>query len=262
MIIKKASFTSKFALQVRLVNYGFISYCFNFSPLKGTIFHILSKRRRFLLTLNAFETGCSRSRPLSATSAAHIAPKRQALTKFDKLRIIDIYHEKKRYLSQQAIVDLLRGAGYLKIHQSTLSRLVKEGSAIRAQVAANARLLNYKRQPVVVIPEIDAALTMWITQKLEHNIRLSGDNICRKARSFCRLFGFPEEILVFSHGWLDSFKSRIGLSSFVFHGEAASASPEHIQAERLRLQAVIWLYAPWDVYSIDETGLFYKLVTN
>ncbi|KAF8596840.1 hypothetical protein BDV93DRAFT_513848 [Ceratobasidium sp. AG-I] len=97
-----------------------------------------------ILASRRSKTGCSRSRPLSTASVAHIAPKRQALTNFDKLRIMDIYHKHKNYLSQQAIVNLLRKEGYSTISQPTISRLAKEESTIRAHVVANPRRLYYK----------------------------------------------------------------------------------------------------------------------
>ncbi|QRW26507.1 tigger transposable element-derived protein [Rhizoctonia solani] len=122
--------------------------------------------------------------------------------------------------------------------------------------------MSQKRTSVVTLPEVDLALTQWIIQRLHQNVRLTGEVICAKGRYFCQMLGYLDTQLNFSHGWLDRFKTRLGLSSFTFHGDAASASPVHIEGERIRLREILSLYAPWDIYNIDETGLFFRLVPS
>jgi hypothetical protein len=117
-------------------------------------------------------------------------------------------------------------------------------------------------KPLVTLPEVDAALSQWVIQKLHSNLRLSGDVIREKARDSCRFFDIPPDILKFSDGWFRSFKARLGLKEYLFHDEAASAPVLTLDNGRLRLVRIISMYAPRDVYHVDETGLFYKMVPN
>ena len=62
----------------------------------------------------------------------------------------------------------------------------------------------------------------------------------------------------FSNGWLDGFKKRFKVRTYVQHGEVASAdidNPESIkQIEKVRSLASE--YHPRDVLNMDETSLF------
>lgn len=129
-------------------------------------------------------------------------------------------------------------------------------------VAGDPNRLHEKRHPLVTLPEVDAALSQWVVQKLHSNVRLSGDLICEKARHFCQLFHTQPDILKFSEGWLRSFKARLGLREYLFHGEAASAPVATLEDERLRVTCILSMYAPWDVYNVDETGLFFRMTPN
>ncbi|KAF8594340.1 hypothetical protein BDV93DRAFT_425342, partial [Ceratobasidium sp. AG-I] len=61
-------------------------------------------------------------------------------------------------------------------------------------------------------PKVDAALTLWVFERLRRGIRLTGELICEKARWFSDSFPSPiHRQLAFSNGWLDRFKERLGL---------------------------------------------------
>jgi hypothetical protein len=188
--------------------------------------------------------------------------KRQNLTNFDKLSIVKFYKENQHICSQQDIIDRLRAHGYHTIHQSTLSRYLKQEKFLLDYVAFDPNRLYDKRHPLLTLPEVDAALSQWVIQKLHAKVRLTGDVIRAKARDFCQQFKSPPDTLKFSEGWLRRFKSRLGLSHYVFHGEAASAPLQNLDDERYRLHHILSMYAPWDIYNVDETGLFYRMAPN
>ncbi|CAE6452684.1 unnamed protein product [Rhizoctonia solani] len=190
-------------------------------------------------------------------------PKRQNLTNFGRLRILDYYHENFDRLQQHEMIPFLREMGYITIVASTLSRLIQCESKIREYVESHPQRLSEKRPPLLTLPEVDNVLCQWVIQRLgRKGARITGDMICEKGREFCRLLGYREDIIVFSNGWLQSFKTRMGLSRHVFHGEASSAPIERLEDERFRLLAIIVHFAPCDIYNIDETALLYCLVPN
>jgi hypothetical protein len=189
-------------------------------------------------------------------------PKCQNLTNFDKLYILDFYHAHAHSMKQYMMIAPLRKMGYATITAPTLSRLIKNESMLRSYVQAQPQRLYEKRPPALTLPEVDSALAQWVIQKLGVRARLSDDIFCEKARDFCRLLGFPDDTLAFSHGWLQAFKTRMGLTRHVFHGEAASAPIERLEDERSRVLVIISFYEPWDVYNMDETALPYCAIPN
>ncbi|KAG8722889.1 hypothetical protein FRC08_004519 [Ceratobasidium sp. 394] len=161
------------------------------------------------------------------------------------------------------LVPVLREMGYTTIVASTFSRLVRAESKIRSYVDSQPQRLYEKRPPILTLPEVDSATAQWVIQKLSTNrARLTGDMICEKARQFCRLLGYPDDTLAFSNGWLERFKTRMGLSRHIFHGEAASAPIERIEDETYRMVSMICWYTPDNVLNCDETALPWCLVPN
>ena len=67
-----------------------------------------------------------------------------------------------------------------------------------------------------------------------------------------------------SNGWLEGFKKRFKIKEYIFHGEGGSAdinSPEAIQ-QMADLRILCATYADCDIFNIDETGLFQKLIPD
>jgi hypothetical protein len=74
------------------------------------------------------------------------------------------------------------------------------------------------------------------------------------------LAGVPvDEHLSLSEGWLACFKVWNGLKQFKHHGDAASADLETMKTEQKHIQELIdkYGYELWDIFNMDETGLFY-----
>jgi hypothetical protein len=75
---------------------------------------------------------------------------------------------------------------------------------------------------------------------MRERVHLAGEIIRQKWTRFADLAGIPEdERLALSEGWLASLKKRCGLKEFKRHGEADSANPVEIAAERKRIQELI-----------------------
>lgn len=65
----------------------------------------------------------------------------------------------------------------------------------------------------------------------------------------------------FSSGWLDRFKQRYHIKQHLRHGEAGSVS-ETAEEEMKGLQTIAGEFAEGDIYNIDETGLFWKMMPS
>ena len=79
---------------------------------------------------------------------------------------------------------------------------------------------------------------------------------------FGPLCGVPSDFK-YSHGWLDKFKKRHGISFRIICGESGSASPpEKIEEDRQLIRKVLSKYKLSDIFNLDETALFYRLPPN
>ena len=64
-----------------------------------------------------------------------------------------------------------------------------------------------------------------------------------------------------SHGWLDNFKKRHGVVFKVLSGESSAVNPDQYASWLgLPLPNLLQNYKAEDVYNLDETGLFFRLL--
>jgi hypothetical protein len=68
-----------------------------------------------------------------------------------------------------------------------------------------------------------------------------------------------EDQLTLSNGWLAWFKIHLGFKEYKYHGEAGSANFEDVETEQQWIQQFVVEhgYSHWDIFNMDETGLFY-----
>ncbi|KAE9159318.1 hypothetical protein PF005_g32083 [Phytophthora fragariae] len=114
-----------------------------------------------------------------------------------------------------------------------------------------------QRKPTQVSsPQLEKRLAAWIMDMERRNICLSRELVTMKARELqahlCDAWD-----LNFSDGWLTAFMRRHKLRHRVLHGEAASVDPEVVRKDLQEIQQVTDLFAPHDIFNMDETGLCY-----
>lgn len=103
-------------------------------------------------------------------------------------------------------------------------------------------------------------MDLWVSKAMDDNLLLTGELLRQKWTAFSNLVGIrKDERLKLSDGWLTRFKERNGLKELKRHGEATSSSAETVERERKQIQEFImeWGYELWDIFNMDETGLFY-----
>ena len=184
--------------------------------------------------------------------------RKEIATDAQRLEILDWYHKNGKNQTRTA---QHFNAIYpnLKLQQPTISAWLKNEQKWRER-AAHPGQSAAKRQLQTQHPEVAERMEIWLGRALAQGLLLTGDVLRQKWKSFAELAGIPaSEQLSLSNGWLERFKKRHGLREFNRHGEAASADPEKIETERLRIQKLIQThgYEPRDIYNMDETGLFY-----
>jgi hypothetical protein len=178
-----------------------------------------------------------------------------------RIEILDWYHSNGRNQTRTA-KHFAPKYPNLCLKQPKIAEWVKNESRYRELHAASVTK-NVKRMRQTQHPEVTEMLELWVEQAMRDKIHVSGEVLRQKWTEFAVLCGVPEDDrLALSEGWLGRLKARLGLREFKRHGEAASASPEAVEAERKRVQELIQKggFRAHDIYNMDETGLFYGFV--
>lgn len=167
--------------------------------------------------------------------------------------------------------------------QATVSNILKT----REQLMKTNISQDFCRVRAVKYPELDAAVHTWILSLERNNIKYSGEDVKEKALQLVKQMQLPTD-LSFSNGWVSSFMERHQLKLKKNHrGDRNHAarnpttrtestpspssepmsgrhSVENVgllttQLELPRYNELLHLYAPRDIFSMDEVGLFYCL---
>jgi hypothetical protein len=114
-------------------------------------------------------------------------------------------------------------------------------------------------------PDLEAALFEWQQALQRQNITVNGDMLKSKALDYWNRLPqyYNEPTPHFSDGWLQNFKERHGIRAIRLHGEAASVDDSITVEQRMNeIRAVTDRYDLRDIYNMDETGLYWKLMPD
>ena len=83
-----------------------------------------------------------------------------------------------------------------------------------------------------------------------------------KAKRIAQQLSIPEGDFKASWQWLRRFRKRLGFQKILLHGEGVEIDKENLKlpAALDNLYATISCYDPKNVYNMDETGLFFRLL--
>ena len=66
----------------------------------------------------------------------------------------------------------------------------------------------------------------------------------------------------YSNGWINNFKKRFGIKRYAINGESGGISQESIANESLKIQNMLKEFELDNIYNMDETGLFYRMLPD
>lgn len=112
-------------------------------------------------------------------------------------------------------------------------------------------------------PELEKILFDWQIQIEQEGGVTTGDLLQEKARRiWAQLPQYTgQPCPEFSSRWLERFKKRYHISLRIRHGEAGSI-PDSAEDEMRALQTVAGEFQEEDIYNMDETGLFWKMIPS
>jgi hypothetical protein len=108
-------------------------------------------------------------------------------------------------------------------------------------------------------PELEKALILWMRQMRTSRMNLTADLILKKAEKFAKDLGFDFKP---TNGYLKGLKQRNGILFAKQYGESVSVDNTIVENWSTKLKDDLKGYRPQDVYNLDETALFYRLLPS
>lgn len=144
-----------------------------------------------------------------------------------------------------------------KINISTVTRTLSSRYALLDEM--EGQLVSGKRIRAENWPELESALSEWIRRAKNQDLALSQEILRQKARYYWPTIYPGKETPSFSNGWLERFQSRQGIKIKKQHGDSGD-SAEDAGVELARIRQILRTFVPQDIFSCDETGLFWKMM--
>ena len=126
-----------------------------------------------------------------------------------------------------------------------------------------ATSISYSRSPVM--KEMEKLLLTWLDHQNKLNVPVRMSLIQVKAKStYYDLEGDDKKAFNASSGWFANFRKRYGYHNIKMTGEVASADKKAAEEYHGNLKTIIEEgdYSAKHVFSIDETGLYWKKLPN
>jgi hypothetical protein len=105
-------------------------------------------------------------------------------------------------------------------------------------------------------------LYIWIDNMRRARLLVPPSLTITKAKSIASTLSISDSDFKASWQWLSRFRTRRGLQKILLHGEGAEVDkndPELLSSLE-ELYPIIAQYDPENVYNMDETGLFFRLL--
>ena len=182
--------------------------------------------------------------------------RKQAISAEQRLELRRWVQEQHPKPTQRACIQWFHERYHRLLSQSSISESLS--STFDSLKPADA---PQRRQRVGRWPELEKILDQWQKRIDSKGGFTSGDILIEKAKQIwnklpqCNSEPCPE----FSSGWLERFKKRHNIKQHIRHGEAASV-PAGAEDEMRAIRTLAGSYEEKDIYNMDETGLFWKMM--
>ncbi len=147
------------------------------------------------------------------------------------------------------------------VSEGAISKIKKDAVSIREAVESGTQDVTIKRKRHFIFDDVENQLYNWFV-RAQGTAGLSGSVLQEKARGIARASG-AEDTEKIDLNWINRFKARRGIVSRKLHGEAAAVDLSDVntwKSERLCL--IRQQFEDKDVFNLDETGLFWKMLPN
>jgi len=151
-------------------------------------------------------------------------------------------------------------ANQFGIDVSTISKIASKREKITQDFHSSLSSVSCKRMRKSSYVDIEDALLKWFKQTRSSQLPVSGPILAEVAERLAKEMGQTEWKC--SAGFLDRFKKRHNIAFKVAAGEAGSVDKQTVDDWLTCLPQIISDYSPDDIFNMDETGVFYKMLPD
>lgn len=155
-------------------------------------------------------------------------------------------------------------ARHVGVGEKTIRNIKSNMVAIKAHIVEtnDAQRKETKRISLGRFHELEQCLIDWLKALRIAGLIITPSMLKHKARSIAVAQNIPESDFKCSNGWYHRFKKRWNITGTCLYGEAGEVDKDDpVILEQLReLETLIVTYDIDNIYNMDETGLFYRLI--
>ena len=143
---------------------------------------------------------------------------------------------------------------------STISKLLKNREKIEEQFQSSTVPTSSKRLRLSPYDSLEQGLLKWFKQTRASLLPVSGPLLAEIAERLAKEMGITDWNC--SNGFLERFKKRHGITFKAAAGESAAVDSDIVDDWLTRLPQILDGYSPDDIFNMDETGIFFKLLPD
>lgn len=188
--------------------------------------------------------------------------RRHAITDKERKSLREKYRERPDW-DQKQLASWFEDKFRHSISQSTISESLSSRFDRVDSINLKRGNNGFSKKSVSYYPDLEAALFEWQQRLQTKHTTITGDMIKEAAAELWSQIPSlsSQEPPKFSSGWLDGFKRRHQLKEYKRHGEAGSANQNcEVEMENIRIE--VKKYDSDNVYNMDQTALFWKLIPD
>ena len=188
---------------------------------------------------------------MSTPEAPRAKRKRVVLTAGQKKDIV-VYMDQRTQVSHSNVAEIMSQRFGMDISRRAISDIYASKERWLAEEKGGR-----KSNKTGNFTEVEDILIQWVTNARLSNLAITDEIIRMKAKEIAQLLAIE---LNASVGWTVNFKKRYGISSKKLSGESASADMDAVSSGIIAARAAIARFEPRNVFNVDETGLFYRML--
>lgn len=145
------------------------------------------------------------------------------------------------------------------IPPSSLSTILKNRDKLLRQWEDNASC-SRKKMRLSPFDALEEKLFAWFCElRTSYNMTINGPVLMEKADGLAKEMGITFKA---NPGWLSRFKARHGIIFKAACGESSAVNEEVVDAFKKDLPSLLAAYEPRNIYNVDETGLFFRMLPD
>lgn len=146
------------------------------------------------------------------------------------------------------------------IGKTQIAAIFKEETSIRARYERMGQS-GYKRAREGKYELINEAVYKWYCLARDSMIPINGPMLQEEASAIAARLGNYRDFKA-SSGWLECWKNRYGIKQRAVEGESGQVQTEAVESWMERLRELCKGYSPKDIWNEDETGCFFRALTE